>query len=100
MTDAYESKDPTDFQCPLCGTFYVHADGLLEHFLHFPYMSSDFKRSEKSGFGICKALVLMSYNVSRLGMYKDVVTDSRSFEKIAYYSRKAHESGQKSEIIR
>jgi len=72
---------PTDFQCPVCGTFYENAQKLLDHFNEFPD-----KDDQPHTFGLKKMFVCMCYNISRLGYTRQVVADTKSFEHIKYYS--------------
>jgi len=76
-------ETPTDFQCPVCGSFYENAQKLLDHFNEdFPQK----KDNVDAEYGLQKTLVCMCYNISRLGLWKDIVSDSRSFAHIKYYS--------------
>ncbi len=63
----------TDFQCPICFTFYEDGKALLKHF------NDDFplkKDNNPVEYGLQKTLVLICYNLKKKGLWNQVVTGS------------------------
>jgi hypothetical protein len=73
----------TDFQCPICFTFYENAQKLLDHFNNdFPQKKDD----NPVEYGLQKTLVKICYNLKKSGLWDKVVNGGFSFDKIKYYS--------------
>ena len=68
-------QEPTNFQCPVCFTFYNDGKALLDHFNNdFPLQKDD----KPVEYGLQKTLVLICYNLKRLGLWDKVMKGNLS----------------------